>query len=246
MWMIHAVEPLLLGLPPAKLIMSLPYSASLQQAAADFRYLLNRGYPREASLTLVGNRYALPRTARQLLHRGVFADEVAQARRAKIVPLSQLTGQPLAVDGHNVLITLESALQSLPLVAADDGFVRDVAELSGAYRDSPVTRRALALLADFLSRHRPGPLTILYDAPMKKSGELARQTREVLAARGLAVAARALPVPERELLAFPGAVVTSDTHLIDAKEVLVDLAGEIIRQEFKAVAQLLFLTSDEL
>ena len=60
MWMIHAVEPLLLGLPPAKLIMSLPYSASLQQAAADFRYLLNRGYPRKASLSMVGNRCGLP------------------------------------------------------------------------------------------------------------------------------------------------------------------------------------------
>ena len=58
----------------------------LLQAAADFRYLLNRGYPREASLTLVGNRYDLPREARQILHRGVFADEVAQARRAKLQP----------------------------------------------------------------------------------------------------------------------------------------------------------------
>ena len=63
---------------------------------------------------------------------------------------------------------------------------------------------------------------------MQRSGELARETREIFAARGLAVDARAVPVPERELLDFAGAVATSDTHLIDAQKVLVDLAGEII------------------
>ena len=215
----------------------------LLQAAADFRYLLNRGYPRQNSLTLVGNRYALPREARQLLHRGVFADEVAQARRAKLKPLGHIAGQPLALDGHNVLITIESALLGRVLVAADDGFIRDVAQLSGAYRDSPATRRALALLADYVSRGRPGPLTVLYDAPMQRSGELARETREIFAARGLVVDARAVPVPERELLEFAGAVATSDTHLIDAQKVLVDLAGEIILRELPDLTQPLSLSS---
>ncbi|MFW6127434.1 MAG: DUF434 domain-containing protein [Thermodesulfobacteriota bacterium] len=207
---------------------------TLQPAARDFRYLLNRGYPREASLTLVGNRYDLEADARQILHRGVFAGEVAQARRGKLWVLADLAGQPLALDGHNVLITLESALKGLTLVAADDGFIRDVAQLSGAYRESPLTTQALARLAAFLSRHHPGPLTILYDAPMKRSGELARKTREIFAAQGLYAEARAVPVPERELLEFSGAVATSDTHLIDAKEVVVDLAGEIIRGELAA------------
>ncbi len=206
-------------------------SDTLQPAAQDFRYLLNRGYPREASLTLVGNRYDLEAAARQILHRGVFAGPVAAARKAKLWSLADLAGQPLAVDGHNVLITLESALKGLTLVAADDGFIRDVAQLSRAYRDSPATAQALALLAAFVSRHHPGPLTILYDAPMKRSGELARKTREIFTAQGLYAETRAVPVPERELLDFQGAMATSDTHLIDAKEVVADLAGEIIRQE---------------
>jgi hypothetical protein len=211
--------------------MAHPDSDTLQQAARDFRYLLDRGYPREVSLTLVGNRYDLDADARQILHRGVFAGSVAAARKAKLWELADLAGQPLAVDGHNVLITLESALQGRPLVVADDGFIRDVAQMSRAYRDSPVTRQALGLLAAYVSRHHPGPLTILYDAPMKRSGELAGQTREIFAAQGLFAEARAVPVPERELLEFSGAVATSDTHLIDLKEVVADLAGEIIRGE---------------
>jgi hypothetical protein len=227
--------------PPLKNPDNMPL---LLQAAADFRYLLNRGYPRQASLTLVGNRYDLPRTARQILHRGVFAAELAQARRAKLRPLAALAGAPLAVDGHNVLITLESALLGRVLVVADDGFLRDVAQLSRAYRDSPATRQALTLLAAYVCRHRPGPLTILYDAPMKRSGELAEKTREIFAAQGLAAEARAVPVPERELLASPGVVATSDTHLIDAREVVVDLAGEIIRKELAGVARLFSLSSE--
>lgn len=209
--------------------MSVPEVGILQAAAADFRYLLDRGYPREASLTLVGNRYGLNRLGRQLLHRGVFAQDVARRRQAKLKPLKDLAGQPLALDGHNVLITLESALRGLPVVVADDGFLRDVAQISRAYRRSPITRRALAHLGDYLARHPVGPLTILYDAPLRRSGELAQLTLQALGARGLGVTSRAVPVPERELLDFPGPVATSDTHLIDLKDLVVDLAGEIIR-----------------
>lgn len=225
--------------------MPLPDPTLLHQAAIDLRYLLNRGYPREASLVLVGNRYHLDRTARQLLHRGVFAAAHAQARRAKLWLLADLTSRPLALDGHNVLITLESALQKRPLVAADDGFIRDAAEMSRAFRASPATKQALALLAAYVARHQTGPLTILYDAPMKKSGELAQLTREIFQAQGLSVESRAVAVPERELLAFPGPVATSDSHLIDRKELVVDLAGEIIRQESPPGSPLLLDLSGE-
>jgi len=211
-----------------------PDSITLQQAASDLRYLLNRGYPREASLTLVGNRYGLDGLARQLLHRGVFDGATAKARRAKLRQLQEVAGQPLAVDGHNVLITLESALKDLPLVAADDGFIRDAAQVSRAYRESPTSHQALSLLAAYVARRQPGALTIFFDAPMSKSGELAQRTRETLAAQGLSVEARAVPVPERDLLAFPGPVATSDTHLIDSKAAVVDLAGEIIRHKLPA------------
>lgn len=202
----------------------------LREAAADFRFLLARGYPRGAALALVGNRYGLPHTARQLLHRGVFAPEVAAGRRAKLRLLADLPGQPLAVDGHNVLITLECAVRGLPLAAADDGFIRDVGQVSRAFKVSPATDRVLNLLADYLAEQRAGPLEVFYDAPLSLSGELARRTMAVWAARGLAVTARAVPVPERELVSFSGPVATSDTAVIDACAAVVDLAGEIIRQ----------------
>jgi len=202
---------------------------NLPEAAADFRFLLSRGYPRRAALELVGNRYGLSHTARQLLHRGVFAPALALARRAKLRRLRDFPGQPLALDGHNVLITLECALRKLPLVAADDGFIRDVGEISRAFKVSDATDRVLTLLADYLAGQATGPLQVFYDAPLSLSGELAGRTREIWASRGLAVKAAAVPVPERELAAFDGPIATSDTALIDVHEPVVDLAGEIIR-----------------
>jgi hypothetical protein len=204
-------------------------SPPLSQAAADLRYLLARGYPRPASLTLVGNHYTLGQTDRELLHRGVFAPVFAAARRAKLRLLADLKGRPLAIDGHNVLITLQCALKGLPLVAADDGFIRDAARLSRAFRPNPAINQALALLARHLSQAQPGPLTVLFDAPMRKSGELARETRTLLEQFGLQAEAAAVSVPERQLLGFPSPIATSDTHLIDAHPEIIDLAGEIIR-----------------
>lgn len=207
-------------------------SVHLPAAAADFRYLLARGYPRVAALTLVGNRYALGRVARQLLHRGVFAPAEAAARRARLRLLSEVAGQPLGLDGHNVLITLECALRHLPLVAADDGFLRDVGQVSRSFKPSRQTERVLALLLDYLARQAwADPLAVFYDAPLSLSGELARRTMEAAAARGLKLTAAAVPVPERELQDFPGPIATSDTALIDAHPQVVDLAGEIIRQK---------------
>jgi hypothetical protein len=206
-------------------------AASLKEAAADFRYLLARGYPRSGALSLVGDRYRLDRTKRLLLHRGVCAPLAARARRAKLRLLRELTGLPLGIDGHNVLITVECALKRLPLVAADDGFIRDVGQVSRAFRDSPETGQALSLLGSYLAGQRPGPLSVFFDAPMSLSGELARRTRDLWAARGLAVTAAAVPVPEKVLARFPGPLATSDTALIEEARVVVDLAGEIIRGE---------------
>lgn len=222
--------------------MILPPVEILRRAAADFRYLLDRGYPRQAALTLVGNRYDLNRTARQLLHRGVCDAETARTRRAKLRRLKGLAGQPLLVDGHNVLITLEAALRGLPLVKAEDGFLRDVAELSRAYRPGPVTTQALDLLVAAVRRARVAPVTVLLDAPMRKSGELAREIRQALAAAGVDGDARAVPVPEQELLTAALPVATSDTQVVDAVEVVVDLAGEIIRRHLAATGSLSLIT----
>ena len=106
----------------------------LEDAAKDLRYLLNRGYPRKVCLELVGNRYRLSFDERHLLHRGVFSELDSKSRLEKRIPAGRTKNRNLAIDGYNVLITVEAGLCGRPLVLADDGFTRDISGLSGKFK----------------------------------------------------------------------------------------------------------------
>lgn len=206
---------------------------AIRNAAKDFRYLLDRRYPRKQALELVGNRYQLSADQRHLLHRAVFSLEEAVLRRAKRVPLRELRGRPLAIDGHNVIITIEAFLAGRPLILGDDGFVRDISGVSRNFRPSKRTEEALTLILDLLRRAKPSKILFLFDGPMSRSGELAREARERMEKESLPGEAFAVPVPERVLLGFHGVVATSDTAVIDRCREIFDLAGWIIRRRRK-------------
>ncbi len=204
--------------------------AGLLPASQDYRFLLGKGYPWQASLALVGNRYNLSAVARQILRRGVFNPAVARQRRRKLCLVRNLAGRPLALDGHNVVITLESALRGIPVMAADDGFIRDIGQVSDRFRLTSLTEQVLQHISFYLGAHAIGSVMFWYDGPMSRSGELAAATRRILQVCQVAGDAQAVPVPEKELLKFPGVIGSSDTYLIDRSEQVIDVAGEIIRQ----------------
>ena len=201
----------------------------LQQAAKDFRHLLDRGYPRKASLELVGNRYNLNFDERHLLHRGVFSDADSEARRTKIISVEAVRNKDLAIDGHNVLITVEAGLSGRPLILADDGFVRDISGLSGSFKKTEMTEKAIRLIVTFLKKWKPRHALFLFDAPISKSGILALEVRTLLKKEGLPGDALAMKVPENTLIGFQGIIATSDTAVIDRSKRVIDLAGHIIR-----------------
>jgi hypothetical protein len=195
--------------------------------------LLNRGYPRKAALDLVGNRYALTIGQRHLLHRGVFSKVDAEFRRKKLLRLRDLRGHDLAIDGYNVLITVRAGLCGRPLILADDGFTRDISGLSGNFRKTARTEKALKLILDDLKRSKPRRVLFLFDAPISKSRELAEEVRTQLMKESLPGDALAVNVPEKILIGAPGIVATSDTAIIDQSQRVVDLAGHILRTRIK-------------
>src|SRR4030043_1356342 len=134
----------------------------IQEPAEDFRYPRNRRYPRKAALELVGNRYGLTYDERHLLHRGVFSRKDSQARRKKKVSVKEIRNKDLAIDGHNVLITIEAALSGRPLVHADDGFVRDISGLSGSFTKSETTETAIQLVLNVLKKWKPRKTLFLF------------------------------------------------------------------------------------
>src|SRR3972149_2180091 len=200
----------------------------LQKAAEDFRYLLNRGYPRKAALELVGNRYKLTFDERHLLHRGVFSDSDSESRRKKIISIKEVQNKDLAIDGHNVLITIEAGLSGRPLVLADDGFFRDISGLSGSFKKTEGTEEAVQLIIGVLKKWKPRKTLFLFDAPISMSGKLAEEIRDRLRQANLPGDAKAVKVPEKILIGFPGVIATSDTAIINPSKKVLDLAGYII------------------
>ncbi len=200
----------------------------LQNAAEDFRYLLNQRYPRKAVLELVGNRYGLTFDERHLLHRGVFSRTDSQARQKKRISIREIRNKDLAIDGHNVLITIEAGLAGRPLVFADDGFVRDISGLSGSFKKTETTEKAIQFIINALKRIKPRQTVFLLDAPISKSGKLAEEIRNRLKQENLSGDATAVKVPERILIGFPGVIATSDTAIIDRSKKVLDLAAYIL------------------
>ncbi len=212
------------------IVVQMPRFKDLQNATQDFRFLLNRGYPRKAALELVGNRYGLTFDERHLLHRGVFSDSDSQSRREKRVSTRDIREKDFVVDGHNVLITIEAGLSGRPLVLGDDDFIRDISGLSGSFKRTGTTEKAIQFIIKAITRIKPRQTLFLFDAPISKSGELAEQVRSYLGEENLDGDAVAMRVPERILIGSPGVVATSDTAIIDRSREVFDLAGYILRK----------------
>ena len=201
------------------------------EAAQDFRYLLSRGYPRLGALTYVGNRYQLPKQDREIMGRGVYPGHEALARRKRLLPPDRIARRAVAVDGYNVIITLESAFYGRPLIECDDGPIRDASWVSNSYRASDVTDQVLEMIMDHLRGLGALSIVFLLYSSMSMSGELAMHINAMLSGRDLMGRAQALPNPAKELAEFPGIVATSNSVLIERVAEPFDLAGHIIRRE---------------
>jgi len=208
-------------------------SKNLQKAAEDFRYLLNKGYPRKAALELVGNRYGLTSDDRHLLHRGVFSNSDSKSRQKKIISIKGVQNQDLAIDGHNVLITIEAGLSGRTLILGDDGLLRDISGLSGSFRKTETTEKAIQFIIHAIKKIKPCHTLFLFDAPISMSGKLAQDVRNHLKRENLPGDAMAVKVPEKILIGFQGVIATSDTAIIDQSKKGLDLAGYILKQRTK-------------
>jgi hypothetical protein len=188
----------------------------------------------------VGNRYGLTSDERNLLHRGVFSSSDSESRRRKIISIKEVQNRDLAIDGHNVLITIEAGLSGRPLILADDGFVRDISGLSGSFKKTETTEEAIRLIVNFLEKVKPLQTLFLFDAPISNSGKLAQEVKSQLKRGNLPGDSMAVRVPEKVLIGFPGVIATSDTAIIDQSKKVLDLAGYILRNkaELESLVQL--------
>src|SRR5688572_14351746 len=155
---------------------------ALRCAVAELSWLLDRGYPKKAALTLVGDRHALRDRQRMAVQRCAASEQDRRHRQSRRVPARALAGETLLVDGYNVLLTVEAALSGGVLLLGRDGVVRDLTSMSGHYRRMRSTRPALEAIAAFAAAHSCRELLWLFDRPISNSGRLKQSIDELATA----------------------------------------------------------------
>ncbi len=203
----------------------------LSKAAVEFSFLLDRGYPRDAVATFVGNRYQFTQRQRLVLARAVSGRRARDLRGGKMLPLGTMAGRTVHVDGFNVLITLEVALSGGPVIQAEDGTVRDLAGLKGTYHPFEMTPCAIDLVLGALVDNGADRACFLLDAPVSNSGRLRVLIEERAAwfSPELEVRVRTVHDPDVELKGMTD-VITSDSAVLDGCASWYNLDAMLVRR----------------
>ncbi|ASJ10415.1 hypothetical protein A3L12_03425 [Thermococcus sp. P6] len=193
----------------------------LHDAYMDVKYLLNRGYRKKYALEFVANHYRLTAGERHLLARCVFPDAWIEKVRKKLLEPGDLRGRVLAVDGFNVLITLESLLDG-EAILCEDGLVRDLKYL-GRYRLKERTGDLLKEMALSLTDVGPEKVVFFYGKNVPKSGIVKKLTEKALGSR-VPCEVALVRSPDFELKTYD-TVATADAGIIQKVPHVFDLAA---------------------
>jgi hypothetical protein len=144
---------------------------SLHDASNDLRYLLNHGYNKTSAVTFVCNHYQLDKEYRHFLARSIFSDDAVKTTIKKKLPIQEIEGKDLVIDGFNVLITTEAVLKNAAFLC-DDAVVRDAQGIFGKYTITDDTWAALNTICDILIVHPPAVTTFYFDQQVSHSGDI--------------------------------------------------------------------------
>lgn len=208
--------------------------ALLRMAVDEYAWLLTRGYAALSALKLVGDHHNLTARQRMTVRRGACPDQALHGRLAKRIEPDQLTGQALAIDGYNLLITIEAALSGGLVFIGRDGCYRDLASVHGTYRKVEETIPAVDVICTYVAGLDPSQVTVLLDRPVANSGRL-----RTLMAERVATFRENKPAspqwqisladnPDTDLAVFEGVVATSDSVVLDRCVAWINLAAHII------------------
>ncbi len=200
----------------------------LREALADFSMLLTKGYADKSSLKLVGDRFCLTQRQRVAIMRAACSDQQLQSRSSRQVAVEALADHPIAIDGYNLLITIEAALSGGLIFRGRDGCFRDLASIHGTYRKVEETIPAIRLIGEFLTEIGAAQALWLLDSPVSNSGRLKTLLGELARDHGWSWEIRLTISPDAELSKIDEIVVTTDSVILDACARWTNLASEII------------------
>ena len=204
----------------------------LRKASSHVEYLINEGYELRQAVTFVGNHFLLSERQRLAVMRSVATREQLDDRENKRVPVTELAGKDIWIDGFNTIITLEVLESDSILFECMDGTIRDLAALRGTYRIIPETRHAVNTLFTMLENLKVSKVTILLDEPVSNSGRLKTLIAEAGESCSFSLDIQIQKDVDRTLYGKEN-VMTSDSIILDRCRSWVNVTAEIMKQKSK-------------
>jgi hypothetical protein len=193
--------------------------------------LLTKGYADKSALKLVGDKFSLTERQRLAVMRSACSDQHLDSRNQRCVAIEDLAGQGIAIDGYNVLITVEAAMSGAFVFKGRDGCYRDLASIHGTYRKVTETIPALQLIGEFFKEISVNEATWLLDSPVSNSGRLKTLIGKLARESNWNWEIELHMSPDAELKKTDAVVASSDSVVLDSCRRWCNLATEIIREK---------------
>ncbi len=209
--------------------------ADLRLALADFSLLLTKGYAEKSALKLVGDKFSLTERQRLAVMRSACSDQQLESRKQREIRIADLAGQAVAIDGYNVLITIEAAMSDGVIFKGRDGCLRDLASIHGTYRKVTETIPAVQMIGEFSKQLGIDNCLWLLDSPVSNSGRLKTLIGEIAHRNNWSWDIKLLPSPDTELKKTDLVVASSDGVILDYCKKWLNLARAIIEKRLQEI-----------
>jgi hypothetical protein len=160
--------------------------------------------------------------------RSACSDQQLRLRRQRRVEIVDLAEQAVAIDGYNLLITVEAAMSGAFLFQGRDGCLRDLAGIHGTYRKVDETVPALTLIGSFLEKLDLTQSLWLLDSPVSNSGRLKTLIAQLARDNEWNWDVRLSLNPDAELKRTEMIVASTDSIILGECSRWANLAAEII------------------
>jgi len=213
---------------------NMKFSESFLKALSDYRSLLDKSYPQKSVLKMVGDRYALSRTERNILYRGVAGTSESEFRKAKRIAANALFHQILYVDALNQLYTLAAYLNGNAVFISTDGFLRDAAAVHGSGSLNKHLNKSLQLILSFLKNTDVADAVFYIDEKVNQSREIAGSLEQISTSHRLSYQSMISQKVDQDLrIVKDGIIATADSQIIEKATVPVfDLARHVLEYHF--------------
>jgi len=217
--------------PEDEKIFSAEKVGSLRSGVEDHSLLLTRGYSDKSALKLVGDKFSLTKRQRLAVMRGSCSDEQLFIRTQREIGIDEVGGGDIAIDGYNLLITIEAAMSGGVIFECRDGCFRDLASIHGTYRKVEETVPAIELIGGYLKEKKVGHCRWYFDSPVSNSGRLKMLIGELAEKKGWDWKVELSINPDAELKDSDRIIVSSDSVVLDRSVRWLNLSRLIISEK---------------